>query len=127
MHLDRGLTAAVGVVLAFSMLWTIAILIPDNKASTQPMGSTANANKAGGIVIHSQYPRIVKNTSRVVSFYVPGMLVGSNRGSNIFVHLLLPCRSRVFARHLISRLKHLSRLVYSQQSPISHQLHKRSQ
>lgn len=30
MHQDRGLTAIIGLVFAFSLLWTIAILVPDS-------------------------------------------------------------------------------------------------
>ena len=60
MHLDRGLQAAVGIVVAFSMLWTIAILIPDKNTSTRSYGLATD--ERSGYVIHEQYPRILKNT-----------------------------------------------------------------
>ena len=60
MHLDRGLQAAVGIVLAFSMLWTVAILIPDKIVPTRSYGLTND--KSSGYIVHEQYPRILKNT-----------------------------------------------------------------
>ena len=47
MRSERGLQAAVGVVLAFTLLWTIAILIPDPGASRDaaPQGLVVNGTR----------------------------------------------------------------------------------
>lgn len=67
MHSDRGLQAAAGVVLAFSMLWTIAILIPDKSAS-RPMGFRAS-DLSDGVIVHAEYPRIVKSKVKVSPYF----------------------------------------------------------
>lgn len=60
MHSDRGLFAAAGIVFAFSMLWTMAILIPDKSASARPMDFVAG-DVSDDIIVHAEYPRIVKS------------------------------------------------------------------
>jgi hypothetical protein len=67
MHSDRGLQAAAGIVLAFSMLWTIAILIPDKSAS-RPMGFRAS-DFSDGVIVHAEYPRIVKSKVKVSPYF----------------------------------------------------------
>lgn len=53
MHTDRGLQAAVGVVVAFSILWTFAILLLDDSSSS----STASVRqyKRDGLVVDGNH------------------------------------------------------------------------
>ena len=48
MRSERGLQAAIGVVVAFSLLWTIAILVPDP-------GGSRNAAAQGLVVNGTRY------------------------------------------------------------------------
>jgi hypothetical protein len=52
MHQERGLQTAVAIVLSFSLLWTLAILVPDKSLSAQD-GTSLDV-----IVIHESSPRI---------------------------------------------------------------------
>lgn len=63
MQTDRGLQAAVGIVLAFSMLWTVAILIPDKSVSAGSLGFTVDRTSGGAKVIHAATPRIYQRVS----------------------------------------------------------------
>ena len=49
MHPERGLGAAIGLVLAFTIVWTIAILVPDND------GATATQNQPFGLVVNGTH------------------------------------------------------------------------
>eukprot|EP00956_Cyclotella_meneghiniana_P018085 scaffold29912_cov67-Cyclotella_meneghiniana.AAC.12 len=63
MNLDRGLQAAISIVVAFSMLWTIAILIPDKSSSHNPLSLTNDVGSSNDHVIHAEYPRIILKPS----------------------------------------------------------------
>lgn len=52
MNGERGLQAAVGVVMAFSILWTMAILVPDDSSSS---ASVASTQKFGGLVVDGKH------------------------------------------------------------------------
>ncbi len=52
MNGERGLQAAVGVVMAFSILWTMAILVPDDSSSSASVTST---QKFGGLVVDGKH------------------------------------------------------------------------
>ena len=45
MQTDRGLQACIGVVLAFSLLWTIAIMIPDDRGRSVVRVRSNNSNR----------------------------------------------------------------------------------
>ena len=45
MQTDRGLQACIGVVLAFSLLWTIAIMIPDDRGRSVVRVRRSNTNQ----------------------------------------------------------------------------------
>jgi len=45
MQTDRGLQACIGVVLAFSLLWTIAIMIPDDRGRSIVRVRRSNTNR----------------------------------------------------------------------------------
>lgn len=57
MHPERGLGAAVGLVLAFTIVWTIAILVPDN-------GATATQSQPFGLVVNGTHYVLDKNVGR---------------------------------------------------------------
>ena len=45
MQTDRGLQACIGVVLAFSLLWTIAIMVPDDRGRSVVRVRSNNSNR----------------------------------------------------------------------------------
>ena len=59
MHPERALQAAIGIVLAFSLLWTIAILIPDDDHN-----KTAKSNRA--FAAPKQFGLVVNGTHYVL-------------------------------------------------------------
>ena len=63
MQTDRGLQAAVGIVLAFSVLWTVAILIPEKSVSAGPLGLAVDRSSVGAKVIHAASPRLYQRVS----------------------------------------------------------------
>ena len=66
MQLDRGIQAAGGIVLAFSMLFTITIMVPDHSSSVRSLGISERS--AGTNVVHAHHPRILRNTVSSLSF-----------------------------------------------------------
>jgi hypothetical protein len=65
MRLDRGTRAAALIVLAFSMLWLVAILLPEDRHSVRSLGLSGEMN---GMVIHAEYPLIIKSTVSLSDF-----------------------------------------------------------
>lgn len=51
MNGERGLQAAVGIVMAFSILWTMAALVPDDSSSA----SVASIQKFDGLVVDGKH------------------------------------------------------------------------
>lgn len=55
MNSERGLLAGFGIVLAFSLLWTVAILIPDDSRAVNSKRTFAVPQRLGLKVNGTQY------------------------------------------------------------------------
>ena len=59
---ERGLQAAVGIVMAFSILWTLATLVPDDSSS-----SVASMQRFDGLIVDGQHYVLDTNAEQTSS------------------------------------------------------------
>ena len=62
MNQERGLQAAIGIVMAFSILWTLAILVPDDSSS-----SAVSMQRFDGLVVNGNHYVLDTNVDQTSS------------------------------------------------------------
>lgn len=64
MNAERGLQAAVGIVMAFSILWTLAIMVPEDSYSSS---SVASMQRFDGLVVDGKHYVLDTNADQTSS------------------------------------------------------------
>jgi len=62
MNQERGLQAAIGIVMAFSILWTLATLVPDDSSS-----SAVSMQRLDGLVVNGYHYVLDTNVDQISS------------------------------------------------------------